>query len=64
MRRARIAEFRNQVPLGSAQRVIAVDGEQRYLGMLIVAEPIASNRRKPARCFRGPSSRTRFWCRQ
>jgi CIC family chloride channel protein len=34
----RIAEFRNQVPLGSAQRVIAVDGEQRYLGMLIVAE--------------------------
>jgi hypothetical protein len=38
MRRARIAEFRNQVPLGSAQRVIAVDGEQRYLGMLIVAE--------------------------
>jgi CIC family chloride channel protein len=33
-----IAEFRKQVPLGSAQRVIVVDGDQHYMGMLIVAE--------------------------
>jgi CIC family chloride channel protein len=33
-----IAEFRKQVPLGSAQRVIVTDGDQHYMGMLIVAE--------------------------
>ena len=33
-----IAEFRKQVPLGSAQRVIVIDGDQHYMGMLIVAE--------------------------
>ena len=33
-----LAAFRDQVPLGSAQRVIAIDAERRYCGMLIVAE--------------------------
>ena len=33
-----LAEFRRQVPLGSAQRVVAVDGDGRYAGVLIVAE--------------------------
>lgn len=33
-----IAEFRKQVPLGSAQRVIVIDSEEHYMGMLIVAE--------------------------
>lgn len=33
-----LAEFREQVPLGSAQRVIALDDKGRYAGMLIVAE--------------------------
>lgn len=33
-----LAQFREQVPLGSAQRVIAVDGAQHYCGMLIVPE--------------------------
>ncbi len=33
-----LAEFREKVPLGSAQRVVALDAEGRYAGMLIVAE--------------------------
>jgi CIC family chloride channel protein len=33
-----LAEFRAQVSLGSAQRVIAIDAEGRYAGVLIVAE--------------------------
>ncbi|MGP2493688.1 chloride channel protein [Mesorhizobium sp. PUT5] len=33
-----LAEFREQVPLGSAQRIVALDAEGRYAGMLIVAE--------------------------
>jgi CIC family chloride channel protein len=33
-----LAEFRRQVPLGSAQRVVAIDGDGRYAGVLIVAE--------------------------
>ncbi|OQM77056.1 chloride channel protein [Manganibacter manganicus] len=36
--RATLADFRAQVPLGSAQRVVAVNGEGVYAGMLIVAE--------------------------
>jgi CIC family chloride channel protein len=35
---ATLAEFRKAVPLGSAQRVVAIDGEGRYAGVLIVAE--------------------------
>jgi CIC family chloride channel protein len=35
---ATLAEFRAAVPLGSAQRVVAIDGEGRYAGVLIVAE--------------------------
>jgi CIC family chloride channel protein len=35
---ATLAEFRNAVPLGSAQRVVVTDGEGRYAGVLIVAE--------------------------
>jgi CIC family chloride channel protein len=33
-----VAEFRKLFPLGSAQRVIAVDSDQHYAGILIVAE--------------------------
>lgn len=33
-----LAAFRKQVPLGSAQRVIAVDADSRYAGVLIVAD--------------------------
>ncbi|RVD49206.1 chloride channel protein, partial [Mesorhizobium sp. M7A.F.Ca.ET.027.03.2.1] len=33
-----LAAFRKQVPLGSAQRVIAVDAGDHYVGVLIVAE--------------------------
>lgn len=33
-----VADFEKQFPLGSTQRVVAVDGEGRYLGMLIVAD--------------------------
>ncbi|CAN7674456.1 chloride channel protein [Mesorhizobium caraganae] len=33
-----LAAFRKDVPLGSAQRVIAVDEDQHYVGVLIVAE--------------------------
>jgi CIC family chloride channel protein len=33
-----IAEFREKVPLGSAQRVIVVDGDGRYVGMVIVSD--------------------------
>ncbi|WP_256752854.1 chloride channel protein [Mesorhizobium sp. Mes31] len=33
-----LAAFREQVPLGSAQRVIAIDADKRYCGMLLVAE--------------------------
>ncbi|MER8750910.1 chloride channel protein [Mesorhizobium sp. M1050] len=33
-----LAAFRRQVPLGSAQRVIAVDAGDHYVGVLIVAE--------------------------
>jgi CIC family chloride channel protein len=33
-----IAEFRKLFPLGSAQRVIAIDADQHYAGILIVAE--------------------------
>ena len=33
-----LAEFRRQIPLGSAQRVIAVEQEDRYVGVLLVAE--------------------------
>jgi chloride channel protein, CIC family len=33
-----LSEFRQQVPLGSAQRVIAVDAGDHYAGILIVAE--------------------------
>ncbi|MHA6686411.1 chloride channel protein [Mesorhizobium sp. A556] len=33
-----LAAFRTAVPLGSAQRVIAIDSEKRYAGVLIVAE--------------------------
>src|SRR6185369_14947667 len=33
-----LAAFRKDVPLGSAQRVIAVDEDQHYAGVLIVAE--------------------------
>jgi CIC family chloride channel protein len=33
-----LAAFRQQVPLGSAQRVIAVDPGDHYVGILIVAE--------------------------
>lgn len=33
-----LAAFRKDVPLGSAQRVIAVDEDQCYVGVLIVAE--------------------------
>lgn len=32
-----LESFRQQFPLGSATRVIAVDGERRYLGIIIVA---------------------------
>ncbi len=35
---ATLAEFRKAVPLGSAQRVVVIDGEGRYAGVLIVAE--------------------------
>jgi CIC family chloride channel protein len=35
---ATLAEFRAQVALGSSQRVIAIDEEGRYAGVLIVAE--------------------------
>lgn len=33
-----VAEFRKTVPLGSAQRVVAIDGDGRYAGMLVVAD--------------------------
>jgi len=33
-----LADFRKQIPLGSAQRVIAVDPGDQYVGVLIVAE--------------------------
>ncbi|WP_214471963.1 chloride channel protein [Mesorhizobium sp. dw_380] len=33
-----LAAFRNEIPLGSAQRVIAVDPGDQYVGVLIVAE--------------------------
>ncbi|MER9799522.1 chloride channel protein, partial [Mesorhizobium sp. M0142] len=33
-----LATFRKQVPLGASQRVIAVDAELHYVGVLIVAE--------------------------
>ena len=33
-----IAAFRSSFPLGSAQRVIAVDGEQRYVGIVLVPD--------------------------
>ncbi|TIX42155.1 MAG: chloride channel protein, partial [Mesorhizobium sp.] len=33
-----LAEFRKQVPLGASQRVIAVDADLHYVGVLIVAE--------------------------
>lgn len=33
-----VADFRTAVPLGSTQRVIAVDPDKKYLGMIIVAE--------------------------
>ena len=33
-----IAEFREQVPLGSGQRIIALDGDGRYAGMIIVSD--------------------------
>jgi CIC family chloride channel protein len=35
---ATLAEFRKAVPLGSAQRVVVVDADGRYAGVLIVAE--------------------------
>ena len=33
-----VAEFRKLFPLGSAQRVIAIDADQHYVGILLVAE--------------------------
>ncbi|SFU20969.1 chloride channel protein, CIC family [Mesorhizobium sp. YR577] len=33
-----IEEFRKQVPLGAAQRVIVTDADKKYAGMLLVAE--------------------------
>jgi CIC family chloride channel protein len=35
---ATLADFRRQAPLGSSQRVVAIDSEGRYAGVLIVAE--------------------------
>jgi len=42
-----IENFRQQFPLGSATRVIAVDGDKRYLGIVVVAE--AFDTEKPAK---------------
>lgn len=47
-----VAQFREEVPLGSVQRIIAVEGDKKYVGMLIVAEvhalrPDPSNDEQP-----------------
>nr|WP_245419475.1 chloride channel protein [Phyllobacterium salinisoli] len=33
-----IAQFRKEVPLGSVQRIIATEGDRKYVGIVIVAE--------------------------
>ena len=36
-----LAEFRSQFPIGSKQRVVAVDGAGRYMGMILVPDAYA-----------------------
>jgi CIC family chloride channel protein len=45
---ATIAEFRAAFPLGSTQRVICIDPEGRYFGMVLVPEAYAPERDKDA----------------
>jgi CIC family chloride channel protein len=44
---ATLTELRRRFPLGSAQRVVAVDDEHRYLGMAMVAEAHALAEESP-----------------